>query len=39
MCELVSELLFFLDVICLLFLMGVEVWKLLRADEDISRQA
>jgi hypothetical protein len=29
-CELVSELLFFLDVICLLFLMGVEVWKLLR---------
>ena len=29
-CEWVSELLFFLDVICLLFLMGVEVWKLLR---------
>jgi uncharacterized membrane protein len=29
-CELVSELLFFLDVICLLFLMAVEVWKLLR---------
>jgi hypothetical protein len=38
-CELVSELLFFLDVICPLFLMGVEVCKLLRADEDISRQA
>jgi len=29
-CELVSELLFFLDVICLLFLMGVEVLRLLR---------
>lgn len=29
-CELVSELLFFLDVVCLLFLMGVEVWKLMR---------
>lgn len=29
-CELVSELPFFLDVICPLFLMGVEVWKLLR---------
>ncbi|SRR5712691_5580118 len=29
-CEIVSEFLFFLDVICLLFLMGVEVWKLLR---------
>jgi hypothetical protein len=29
-CELVSELLFFLDVVCLLFLMSVEVWKLMR---------
>lgn len=29
-CEMVAELLFFLDVVCLLFLMGVEVWKLLR---------
>lgn len=29
-CEWVSELLFFLDVVCLLFLMGVEVWRLLR---------
>jgi hypothetical protein len=29
-CELVAELLFFLDVVCLLFLMGVEVWKLMR---------
>jgi hypothetical protein len=29
-CQFVAGLLFFLDVTCLLFLMGVEVWILLR---------